>query len=214
MTDKATQDAPTLPGHRPAVAGQVERSVRHQFSADAFTVELVELKAVRHLYEDGHYLHRARVGRQLNYVIKRRGDIVGAICYALPMMRTGYFGLSSNQMLEFARLYLIENVGGLAVWAIAQTLRRVGADWRQRFSEAPAPQIVVSWHDTVHHHGTVYKASNFRFYKLTKPRKRGPSKYGANFAGARTYTQDDAHVKGTWVYPLSKAARVLMPNVF
>lgn len=212
MTDQATQDAPTLPDHRTAVAGQVERSVRHQFSADNFTVDLVELKAVRRLYEDGHYLHRARVGRQLNYAIRRRGEIVGAICYALPMMRTGYFGLSSNQMLEFARLYLVENIGGLAVWAIAQTLRRVAKDWNQRFGEAPAPQIVVSWHDTVRHHGTVYKASNFRFYKLTKPRKRGPSKYGANFAGARTYTQDDAHIKGTWVYPLSKAARVLMPN--
>ena len=183
-----------------------------QFSPVSFSVELSELKEVRHLYEGGHYLRRARVGRQLNYAVRKDSAVVGAICYALPMMRTGYFGLSSNQMLEFARLYLTENTHGLAVWAIAQTLRRVAHDWKSRFAEAVAPEVVVSWHDTVRHQGTVYKAANFHFYRLTKPRKRGPSKYGSKFAGARTYTQDDAHVKGTWVYPLTKSARILMPT--
>lgn len=129
------------------------------------------------------------------------------------MMRTGYLGLSSNEMLEFARLYLVENVPGLAVYSIAASLRFVVRDWKVAFPTAPIPRVVVSWHDTVHHKGTVYKASNFVFYRLTKPRKRGPMRYtkkregNKGFEGGRTYTQDDAHVKGTWLYPLDKQMR-------
>ncbi len=182
-------------------------------SLHLYRVRLVPLKEVRHLYVDGHYLHRARVGRQLNYAIERDGKLCGAICYALPMMRTGYLGFSSNEMLEFARLYLINNVKGLAVYSIAASLRLVRKDWIAAFPAAPQPRIVVSWHDTVRHQGTVYKAANFVFFKLTKPRKRGPMRYAketAQFKGTRGYTQDDAHVKGTWLYPLDAATRKLI----
>jgi hypothetical protein len=129
------------------------------------------------------------------------------------MMRTGDIGFTSNQMLEFARLFLVENVPGLAVWAIAQTLRRVEKDWVTAFPQAVKPALVVSWHDTHHHQGTVYKAASFMFYRTTKPRKRGKNRYGTNFKGTREYTQEDAHVKGTWVFPLNRKCRKLLISI-
>lgn len=172
-----------------------------------YEIELVPLKHVRHLFEQGHYLKRAHVGRQVNYALTKNGCLVGAICYALPMMKTGYLSYNSNQMAELARLYLVDNVKGLAVWFMAATMRRIKKDWAELFPIAIPVEILVSWHDTVRHKGTVYKAANFTFLKFTKPRKRGKNRYGDNFKGTRTYTQDDANIKGAWVFPLSKSAR-------
>lgn len=184
---------------------------------DNCNIELCPLSDVRALYENGHYLRRVRVGRQLNYAIDIDGRLAGAICYALPMMRTGYLGLSSNEMIEFARLFLVRNAPGLAVFSIAHTLRRVKNDWLTMYPLAPSPRLVVSYHDTALHSGTVYKAANFYFYRLTRPRKRGPNRYvkdrvgNSGFEGARSYTVEDSRVKGTWLYPLDKRMRrVLM----
>lgn len=188
----------------------------HQFDKTRYRLVHVPLSEVRALWVDGHYLGRARVGRQVNYAVKdlKTGLTVGAICYALPMMKLGYFGYRSTQMVELARLYLVDNVPNLAVWTIGTSLRLIPKDWRRLFPTADVPEVAVSWHDTVRHKGTIYRAANFRFYKLTKPRKRGPSRgsKGVQFAGTGTYTQDDAHAKGTWVYPLTPAAQqVIQP---
>lgn len=172
-----------------------------------FRVRLVPLKEIRHLYETGHYLHRVRVGRQLNYAIEKNGKLFGAICYALPMMRTGYCGIDISKMIEFARLYLIENIAGLAVYAISATLRKIKKDWTQQFPSAAEPCLIVSWHDTTLHIGTVYKAANFLFYRNTeRPRKRG-MRYGETWAGPRKLTQDYAHVKGIWFFALDVVTR-------
>lgn len=177
-----------------------------------FELRIVELRNVRHLYENFHYLGRARVGRQINYGIYRKHDdyLIGAICYALPMLRVGYFDYKSTEMVEFARLYLVENIKGLAVWSIAQSLQRIVTDWTEKFPLADKPQIVISYHDTVYHLGTIYKAANFIFYRNTKPIRRGKNRYGTNFKGTRDYTSDYSHIKGTWIYPLNKKARKLV----
>jgi hypothetical protein len=171
-----------------------------------FRLRLCHLKEVRSLYEEGHYLHRVRVGRQLNYAIEKDGILYGAICFALPMMRNGYLGFTSTQMVEFARLYLTENVPGLAVYSIGVALRLIRKDWIVAFPSAEIPLVVVSWHDTWMHLGTVYKAANFEFYKNTaRPRKRGMRR--DKWPGVRELTPDYTHVKGIWLYPLPPTSR-------
>ena len=127
-------------------------------------------------------------------------------------MRTGYCGFSSTEMLELARLFLVENVPGLAVWFTSITLRRVRRDSQKHINIDPS--VVVSWHDTEMFSGTVYRASNFiDSGKAAKPRKRGNVLKG-KFTGIRRNTPEDLHQKHVWIYPLDTAARnqVLMCN--
>ena len=74
------------------------------------TIELVTCAYARHTLETYHYLHRTRTGRQLNYAVYIDGQIDGVITYAYPMTSSPIDGVPSDELLEFARLYLHQNI--------------------------------------------------------------------------------------------------------
>jgi hypothetical protein len=165
------------------------------------TVERIELADVRMMLEQFHYLHRVRTGRQLNYSVSIDGIVDGVITYAYPMMSAPLDGVPSDELLEFARMYLHSNVPHSATCAIGQTLRRVRADWLQAFPDAKVPQLVVSWSDTVHHKGTIYKAANFYWFRRTKGDNRTAPRNRENTKrGTREQHTDFAHDKDCWIY--------------
>ena len=166
------------------------------------SVHLIDSKDARYTLEQFHYLHRVRVGRQLNYAVLIDGVVDGVITYAYPMVSAPIAGVPSDEILEFARMYLHQNIPHTATCAIAKTLKRVGQDWMRLFPEAKTPRLVVSWSDTHYHKGTIYKAANFQFLRRTRGHPPGNS--SASKRGARTPHADYSHDKDCWIYWLDR----------
>lgn len=162
------------------------------------TVELITLAQARHTLEKFHYLHRVRTGRQLNYAVLIDGVVDGVITYALPRMSDGLAGVPATELVEFARLFLMQNIPHTATCAIGKSLRRVRQDWVRSFPEAMTPRLVVSWSDTQYHKGTIYKAANFVWFS----RSRGASHGAWNTPnhGKRNTHKCDYHDKDCWIY--------------
>lgn len=80
----------------------------------------VELWQVRNMLEAYHYLNRVRTGRQINYAVLIDGVVDGVITYAYPMMSSDIEGVPSDELVEFARLYLHQNppFGVVCYWKI------------------------------------------------------------------------------------------------
>jgi hypothetical protein len=167
-------------------------------------VEVVTTAQARHILEKYHYLHRARTGRQINYAVIIDDLIDGIITFAYPMMSVPLNGIPSDEIIEFARMYLHSNIPHTATCAIGKVLKRVRADWLRLFPESKAPRLIVSWSDTVYHKGTIYKASNFTFHRRTKGAPPGNS--ATSKRGARVKHSDYSHDKDCWIYPLKVAA--------
>lgn len=171
---------------------------------DRVQVEIAETATIRVVLERFHYLGRARTGRQINYAVMIDGVVDGVITYAYPMMSAAIEGVASDEMLEFARLYLHRNIPHTASCAIGKSLRRVREDWMRRFPDAKPPRLVVSWSDTVHHKGTVYKASNFRW--LRRSRGVPPGNAATSKRGFRQKHGDYRHDKDCWIFWLEKSS--------
>lgn len=171
------------------------------------TVQIVTTADARYMLETFHYLHRSRVGRQINYAVLIDGQVDGVITFAYPMMSAPLFEVPADELIEFARLYLHNNIPHTATCAIGKSLSRIKDDWMRSFPDSKVPRIVVSWSDTVYHKGTIYKASNFIAYRRTKAKARGKNRYAnhdGNFSGKREMYQDSWHDKDCWIYPLNK----------
>lgn len=164
------------------------------------SIEIISTADARYMLESFHYLHRSRVGRQINYAVFIDGIVDGVITYAYPMMSAPLLGVPSDELLEFARLYLHQNIPHSATCAIGKSLRRIVHDWMLLFPDAKKPRLVVSWSDTEYHKGTIYKAANFEWVKRTGGAPHG-NKAGSK-RGARTQHGDYSHDKDCWVYRL------------
>jgi hypothetical protein len=167
-------------------------------------VELISLKDARYALTQFHYLHRVRVGRQLNYAVLIDGVVDGVITYAYAMVSVPIAGVPSDEFIEFARMYLHQNIPHSATCAIGKTLRTVASDWVRTFPDAKRPRLVVSWSDTTLHKGTVYKAANFEWLKRSKGQPHGNSETSKR--GSRVAHGDYSNDKDCWIYPL-KATR-------
>ena len=164
-------------------------------------VQLISTADARQVLERYHYLHRARVGRQLNYAILIDGIVDGVITYAYPMMSASIDGVPSDETIEFARLYLASNIPHTATCAIGKTLRRVVSDWMREFPDSKKPKMVVSWSDTEYHKGTIYKAANFKWLRRT--RGQPPGNKANSKRGMREQHGDYSHDKDCWIYRFS-----------
>ena len=158
----------------------------------------VEVADIRRILETRHYLKRARTGRQLNYAVLIDGIVDGVITYAYPMMSAPLEGVPSDELLEFARLYLASNIPHSASCAIGKSLRLITTDWALRFPDAKPVKLVVSWSDTTSLTGTIYKAANFQWLR------RSPAAHHGNAStskrGARKSHDDYNHDKDCWIY--------------
>ena len=179
------------------------------------TVEIVSTADARYTLEKFHYLHRARVGRQINYAVFIDGVIDGVITFAYPMMSRPLFDVPSDELVEFARMFLYQNIPHTATCAIGKTLKRVKADWMLLFPDSKEPRLVVSWSDTVFHKGTIYKAANFTWFKRTSgaPWGKQQKENGSSKRGDRTRHGDYSHEKDCWLYGLNNADRKRLQTI-
>lgn len=161
-------------------------------------VEVISLADARYMLKEFHYLHRTRVGRQINYAVIIDGVVDGVITYAYPMMSASLLGIPSDELLEFARLYLHQNIPHSATCAIGKSLKRIKKDWHTFFEDAKIPKLVVSWSDAEYHKGTIYKAANFEWIKRT--RGQPPGNKSGSKRGERVQHGDYIHDKYCWVY--------------
>lgn len=163
-------------------------------------VEIIDASQARGVLEQFHYLHRARVGRQLNYAVIIDGVVDGVITFAYPMMSASVEGIPSDEIIEFARLFLKQNIPHSATCAIGKSLVRIKKDWLLHFPDSKPPQLVISWSDTVYHKGTIYKAANFKYLRRTKGHP--PGNTATSKRGIRVAHADYSHGKDSWIYYL------------
>lgn len=161
-------------------------------------IHIAPLADVRMMLERWHYLHRVRTGRQINYAVLVDGVVDGVITFSYPMVSVPIDGVPSDELVEFARMYLHSNIPHTATCAIGKALKRVKADWARMFPDAKELRMVVSWSDIEHHKGTIYKASNFQWLRRTKGQPPGNS--ATSKRGARVQHGDYSHDKDCWVY--------------
>lgn len=162
-------------------------------------VEIITVAQARYTLETFHYLHRARVGRQINYAVLIDGVVDGVITYAYPCTSWPISGVPSDELIEFARLFLYQNIPHTATCAIGKTLKRIRADWLRAFPDAKTPRLIVSWSDTEYHKGTIYKAANFTLDGQTKGYKQWKPSRPTKHRGG-----DYEHIKDRWIYWLEK----------
>ena len=178
------------------------------------SIQIAELKDVRFMLQRFHYLHRVRTGRQINYAVLVDGVVDGVITYAHPMMSASLLGVPSDQVLEFARLYLHRNVPHSASCAIGKSLRVIHGDWMRLYPQSKEPKIVVSWSDTVHHKGTIYKAANFTWLKRTKGQPPGNKVGSRRLPASGIRHEDYKHDKDCWIYWLVPESERPQPNPY
>ena len=172
------------------------------------SLDIISVADARYTLEKFHYLHRTRVGRQINYAVLIDGVVDGVITYAYPMMTASIHGVPSDEIIEFARLFLAQNIPHSATCAIGQSLKRIVADWMREFPDAKTPRLVVSWSDKEYHRGTIYKAANFEWLKVTHgDHRKGPRNQATCKRGFRAQHPDLAHDKDCWIYWLDKRPR-------
>jgi hypothetical protein len=166
------------------------------------SLEQIAVADARYMLEKFHYLHRTRVGRQINYAVLIDGQVDGVITYAYPMMSLPIAGVPSDELLEFARLYLHQNIPHSATCAIGKSLKRIQRDWMREFPDAKLPRLIVSWSDTTRHKGTIYKAANFEWLRKTKGYQNWNTKNSKR--GNRKKYDDIINIKDCWIYRLIK----------
>lgn len=168
------------------------------------SLERISVADARYTLEKFHYLHRTRTGRQINYAVLIDGVVDGVITYAYPMTSAPIAGVPSDELLEFARLFLYQNIPHTASCAIGQSIRRIVRDWISEFPDAKTPRLIVSWSDTTRHAGTVYKASNFEWLRRSKGAPhRSPSVRNSRWGlTVRVNHSDYGNDKDCWIYRL------------
>lgn len=160
-------------------------------------VEIITLEQARFALEKFHYLHRVRVGRQINYAVLIDSVVDGVITFAYPMISSPIENVPSDEIIEFARMFLYQNIPHSATCAIGKVLKRIKSDWTLLFPDSKIPKLVISWSDTVFHKGMIYKAANFTW--LRKSKHSGLGHYRGKDK-PRTKHEDFKHEKDCWIY--------------
>jgi hypothetical protein len=184
------------------------------------TLSVADLKQATRIIVYYHYLHRGRTMAQLPYWILLDEVPVGVILYSLPRLSVPLDGIKPMNILELARVWISPDVQGIqtvgsdgrnhsfsmATCAVGRSLRAVRQDWFLKYSHMPDIHAVVSWADTVHHEGTIYRAANF-----VESGVSGGSMHGNRVrknGGRDQWNSDYAHTKTRFLYsfdaPLSE----------
>jgi hypothetical protein len=183
--------------------------------SDRLSIEIANLKEATHVIVYHHYLHRGRTMGQLPYWILIDGIRVGVVLFALPRLSVPIEGHPPMNVLELARMWIHPSVQGgvvvdtsgkkhapsIASSAIGRCLRSARQDWAIKYPKLPDIRCIVSWADTVHHEGTVYKAANFR-----ESGKSGGSMHGSrkrSNGGRDQSNADYLNIKTRFIYDYS-----------
>ena len=146
-------------------------------SKDSYSIQTVDKKTGWELLKKHHYL--ATTGKSVsyksgfNYGLFKDGDFVGLCVFTgflVPELVKGLFGLPREQqqgMFELSRLCLDPSIQGtehnITSWFVSRSIRQLKKD-----TEVKA---ILSYADTDHHAGTIYRACNFKYFGTTTPKK-------------------------------------------
>lgn len=135
-----------------------------------FFVTEISYKMAYDLVSKYHYLKSKRFIGKYCYGIIESDKLVGAIVYgnlSVPESAISFFGLprgNYSDLLEMNRLVLHPSLNH------TQTASKlIGTSLR--FLKKKKIRAVISYADSSRHIGTVYQATNFKYYGLTKPKK-------------------------------------------
>jgi hypothetical protein len=176
------------------------------------SIEIADLKMATRVIVYHHYLHRGRTMAQLPYWVRVDGVLVGVVLYALPRLSVPLDGFGPMNILELARMWISPDLQNRRVVdsrgrdhsvavssaAVGKTLRVVRQDWFRKYPGLPDIYAVVSWADTVHHEGTVYRAANF-----SEQGRSGGTMHGSRTrhnGGRDQMNPDYSHVKTRFLY--------------
>ena len=103
----------------------------------------------------------------------RIGNCLGACIFTglpVPEIAVGAFGLERNQqegIYELSRLCIHPDVQkeehNITSWFVSRCIKR--------FRKDATVRAILSYADSNHHTGTIYRACNFQYYGLTDPKK-------------------------------------------
>lgn len=164
------------------------------------------------LVKDHHYLSFSRpVGQNMKYLVRNgEGRVLGCLLFGSAAWKSAdrdqFIGWSADERERNVNLitnntrFLIlpwVNVPNLASFALAASLRRLNADWLDRYGSTLA--LVETFVDTSRYLGTCYKAANWQLVGQTKGRSRQDRKHDLSVP-----------VKDVYVYPLRKNFRAIL----
>jgi hypothetical protein len=146
-------------------------------SKSSYSISRIDKQEGWELLKKHHYL--ATTGKSVsyksgyNYGLFKDSVLVGVCIFTgfpVPELVYGIFGLPREQqqgMFELSRLCIDPSIQGvehnITSWFVARSIRRLKKD-----TEVKA---ILSYADTDHHSGTIYRACNFNYYGTTTPKK-------------------------------------------
>jgi len=174
-----------------------------------------EVTRWRELMAQFHYLGDGElVGESLRYVAEYEGRWLGLLSWAAAAWksrhRERFIGWQEQQKLQ--RLHLVANnsrflilpwvqVRGLASRVLSLNLRRLSADWSERYAHRIL--LAETFVDLARFRGTCYRAANWRYLGRT----RGAARRGKGY-------EQHGNEKGLFVYPLHRRAREILSAPF
>ena len=148
-----------------------------------FYIDRVGKEEIKELLYTYHYLKDESKDFKsgFNYGLYRRsftdilriGSCLGACVFTglpVPEIAVGAFGLERNQqegIYELSRLCIHPDLQkeeyNITSWFVSRCIRR--------FRKDATVRAILSYADSNHHAGTIYRACNFQYYGLTDPKK-------------------------------------------
>jgi len=148
-----------------------------------FYIDRVGKEDIKELLYTYHYLKDESKDFKsgFNYGLYRRsftdilriGSCLGACVFTglpVPEIAVGAFGLERNQqegIYELSRLCIHPDLQkeeyNITSWFVSRCIRR--------FRKDATVRAILSYADSNHHTGTIYRACNFQYYGLTDPKK-------------------------------------------
>jgi hypothetical protein len=183
------------------------------------TLREASLREATRIIVHYHYLHRGRTMAQLPYWIMLDRVPVGVLLFALPRLSATLYDIRPMNLLELARLWISPDVQGrvvtdsrgkkhsvaIATASLGKALRVVRQDWYVKYPNLPDVLAIVSWADTVHHEGVIYRAANFKLMG-----QGGGALHGSTRRpnGGRDQTNPDyKHVKSVFLHRFDRPLR-------
>jgi hypothetical protein len=140
-----------------------------------FSIVKIEKSSCAEVLLKYHYLKDISKGFKsgYNYGLFINDRCVGVIIFTgfpVPELAKGMLGLNRNEqegLFELSRLCLTPDIQStehnLASWFVSKAIKLLRKDTNVK--------VILSYADSEFHSGTVYKASNFKYYGLSESKK-------------------------------------------
>lgn len=140
-----------------------------------FSIRKTSKSEIKELLYTFHYLKDESKDFKsgYNYGLYKDNICVGACIFTkipVPEIAVGAFGLKreeQNGLYELSRLCIHPNIQqeeyNITSWFVSRCIRN--------FRKEVSPRCILSYADSSRHTGVIYRALNFKYYGLTKPKK-------------------------------------------